>query len=165
MSLTRKTRGAAQRGNAFLEAGFIFVPLLAIILAICDFGFAIFLRANMQNAVREGVRFAVTYQTLPGLCQDDSVKKVVQDSAAGFLAGATNLNKIKVRFYLPTNLNTPVTGVGTNAPGNVVEVGVEGYSFSWMAPLLRSPASPFIINVYAADRMEGLAGGTSPPCR
>jgi Flp pilus assembly protein TadG len=161
----RHTTRRRERGNAFLEAAFIFVPLLAILLAICDFGFAIFLRANMQNAVREGVRYAVTYQTMPGMCQDASIKQVVQDSAAGFLGGSANLSRIKVRFYPPTNLNTEVTGINSNIPGNVVEVGVEGYSFSWMAPLLRSPASPFIINVYAADRMEGLPGGVSPPCR
>ena len=46
---------------------------------------ALFLRATMQNAVREGVRYAVTYQTSGGLCQDDSIKTIVKNSAVGFL--------------------------------------------------------------------------------
>lgn len=118
----------------------------------------------MQNAVREGVRYAVTYQTSGGMCQDASIKAVVKSAAAGFLSDAAHDTKIKVRFYDPSNLTTEVTGVSSNVPGNVVEVGVEGYTWSWIAPLWRT-ASPFNINVYAADRMEGLAGGVSPPCR
>lgn len=123
------------------------------------------MRATMQHAAREGVRFAVTYQTLPGFaCQDDSIKQVVKNSAGGFLSDPSHDSKIKVRYYLPTNLNNEVTGANSNAPGNIVEIGVENYQWSWIAPLWRS-ASPFVINVYAADRMEALSGATTPPCR
>ena len=122
------------------------------------------MRATMQHAVREGVRYAVTYQTMPGMCQDASIKQTVKNAAAGFLADSSMDAKIKVRYYSATNLTTELTGSGSNGPGNVVEVGLEGYSWSWIAPLWRT-GSPFNINVYAADRMEGLAGGVSPPCR
>ncbi|MBL8238415.1 MAG: pilus assembly protein [Bryobacterales bacterium] len=147
-----------------MEVSLIFLPLFALLLALIDFSLALFLRATMQNAVREGVRYAVTYQTSGGMCQDASIKAVVKSAAAGFLSDAAHDTKIKVRFYDPSNLTTEVTGVSSNVPGNVVEVGVEGYTWSWIAPLWRT-ASPFNINVYAADRMEGLAGGVSPPCR
>ena len=125
---------------------------------------ALFLRATVQNAVREGVRYAVTYQTSGGLCQDDSIKTIVKNSAVGFLSDTAHDTKIKVRYYNPSNLGLEVTGANSNSPGNVVEIAVEGYTWSWIAPLWRT-ASPFNINVYAADRMEGLAGGVSPPCR
>lgn len=147
-----------------MEAALIFLPLMALMLALIDFSLALFLRATMQNAVREGVRYAVTYQTSGGLCQDASIKAVVKASSVGFLADASHDSKIKVRFYAPANLTTEVTGAGSNAPGNVVEIGVEGYTWSWIAPLWRT-ASPFNVNVYAADRMEGLPGGSSAPCR
>lgn len=157
-------RFCRQRGNQLVEVSLVFLPLFAILLALIDFSTALFLRGAMQNAVREGVRYAVTYQTAGGQCQDASIKAVVKASAAGFLSAADVDSKIKVRYYNPANLTTEVTGVGSNAPGNVVEIGVEGFSWGWIAPLWRS-ASPFHINVYAADRMEGLAGGVSPPCR
>ena len=147
-----------------MEAALIFLPLMALMLALIDFSVALFLRATMQNAVREGVRYAVTYQTSGGLCQDASIKAVVKASSVRFLADSSQDSKIKVRYYGSTNLNTEVTGAGSNAPGNVVEIGVEGFTWSWIAPLWRT-ASPFNVNVYAADRMEGLPGGSSPPCR
>jgi hypothetical protein len=148
-----------------VEVGLIFLPLCALLFGIFDFSVAIFMRATMQNAVREGVRYAVTYGTLPSMCQDASIKQIVKNSAGGFLTAAAHDTKIKVRYYDPANLSAEVTGSGSNKPGNVVEIGLEGFSWSWIAPLWRS-ASPFVINVYAADRMEGLAGGVvDPPCR
>ena len=153
-----------QRGNQLVEVGLIFLPLCALLFGIFDFSVAIFMRATMQSAVREGVRYAVTYDTMSGMCQDASIKQTVKNSAAGFLTAVAHDSKIKVRYYAPTNLTTELTGVGSNAPGNVVEIAIEGYSWSFMAPLWRA-SSPFVINVYAADRMEGLAGTSSPPCR
>lgn len=147
-----------------MEVALIFLPLCALLFGLFDFSVAIFMRATMQHAVREGVRYAVTYQVMSGMCQDASIKQVVKNSAGGFLTAAAHDSKIKVRYYLPTNLSSEVTGSGSNAPGNVVEIGVEGFQWSWIAPLWRS-ASPFNINVYAADRMEALSGATTPPCR
>ncbi len=161
--ITRERR-RRQRGNQLVEVSLIFLPMFAMLLALVDFSMALFLRATMQNAVREGVRYAVTYQTAGGMCQDASIRAVVKGASVGFLADASHDAKIKVRYYAPSDLTTEVTGTGSNAPGNVVEIGIEGYAWSWIAPLWRT-ASPFQINVYAADRMEGLAGGVSPPCR
>jgi Flp pilus assembly protein TadG len=159
-----RERRRRQRGNQLVEVSLIFLPLFAILLGLFDFSIALFLRATMQNAVREGVRYAVTYQTSGGMCQDASIKAVVKSSSVGFLSDASYDSKIKVRYFNPSSLGAEVTGSNSNTPGNVVEVAVEGYTWSWIAPLWRT-ASPFNINVYAADRMEGLAGGVSPPCR
>lgn len=157
-------RRRKQRGNQLVEVGLIFLPLCAMLFGLFDFSVAIFMRATIQSAVREGVRYAVTYQTMSGQCQDASIKQIVKDASSGFLSAAAHDSKIKIRYYSPTNLTVELSGAGSNAPGNVVEIGVEGYSWSWMAPLWRS-ASPFNINVYAADRMEGMAAGASAPCR
>ena len=157
-------RKRVQRGNQLVEVALIFLPLCALLFGLFDFSVAIFMRATMQTAVREGVRYAVTYATLPSMCQDASIKQIVKNSASGFLSDPVHDSKIKVRYYDATNLTVEVTGALSNSPGNVVEIGVEAYSWSWIAPLWRS-ASPFVINVYAADRMEGLAGAAAPPCR
>jgi hypothetical protein len=78
----------------------------------------------------------------------------------GFLHGP-NENKIILRYYtVDTFIET-----AANAPGNIVEVSIEGYQFSWLAPLFRT-ASPLNISVRSSDRMEGLPGGMSvPPAR
>jgi hypothetical protein len=147
-----------------VEVALIFLPLCAMLLGIFDFSLAIFMRANMQNAVREGVRYAVTHQTASGSCHDASIKQIVKSASAGFLFSPAHDSMIKVRFYAPSNLTTELIGINSNSPGNIVEIAVEGYSWSWVAPLWRN-SSPFVINVYAADRMEGLPGGVYPPCR
>lgn len=149
-----------QKGNTFVEAAMVLVPLLALIFAIVDYGLAIFVRSTLQHAVREGTRYAVTYRTMPGKGHDASIKTVVQKSAMGFLAGTAGSNRIIIRYYDPVTLNQ----VQSNLPGNLVEVSVENFSWGWLAPLLRS-ADPLKMTARSSDRMESLPGGTAPPPR
>ena len=153
-------RCAGRGGNTILELALVLVPWMALICGIADFGFAIFLRNAFQHAVREGVRYAVTYQTQPGMGHDASIKSIVQRNAAGFLTSPSGAARIHIRYYQPETLaETP-----NNWPGNLVEVSVEGYTWNWMAPVLRS-ASPMRVTVRSMDRMEGLPGGSLPPAR
>ena len=149
-----------QRGNAFVETAFVLVPLFALLFAITDFGLAIFIKNTFMHAVREGTRYAVTYKVQSGFGHDASIKNVVQQNAMGFLSGAANYDKIKVRYFNPTTF----VEVSGNDPGNIVEVSVEGYTWGWLAPLWRS-ATPLNILVRSSDRMESLPGGASPPAR
>jgi len=152
-------RARRRRGNMILESAFVFVPLMAIIFAIIDFGMAIFLRSTFQHAVREGVRYGVTYRTQSGMGHDDSIKAVVQHNAMGFLASAENRERIKIRYYVPDTL----VETNQNLPGNLLEVSIENYPWGWMAPLMRG-GQPLLLNAYASDRMEGIpAGMTLPP--
>lgn len=162
MAVTTDKRGRRkQRGNAFVEAAFVLVPLFALLFAIVDFGLAIFIRSTMQHATREGVRYAVTYQTMDGLGHDESIRTVVVNSAMGFLSSQENRDKVRIRYYDPMTF----TEVGANAPGNLIEVSVENYTWGWLAPLLRT-ASPLQVTARSSDRMEGLPGNwASPPAR
>lgn len=156
---TPEQAACRSRGSTFLELALVLVPLLAILLAILDFGFAIFLRSTFQHAVREGARYAVTSRTESGYGHDASIKRVVQTNSLGFLAGEGGASKIYIRYYVPgTLVETP-----SNAGGNIVEVSVEGYTWGWMAPLLRSALPPMIINSRSSDRMEPSPGGIPPP--
>ena len=146
-----------------MEAAFVLAPLLALILAIADFGFASFLRATMQHAVREGARYGGPYQPGAGKCQDDSIKDVVVEQAMGFLPGTTNRQRVKVRYYHPDTF-VEITTSAANSPGNVLEVSIEGYDYVWLAPLLRS-AIPLTISVRSSDRLEGLGGSMTRPCK
>lgn len=165
---TATPRRRRRRGNALMEMAIIAVPLFGLLFSIIDFGLAIFIRSTLQHAVREGVRFAVTYETIGGQCQDASITTKVQQSAMGFLNGTTGAEKIKVRYF-SIDENSPGTfnefGAGTgNAPGNIVEVSIEGYQYNWVAPIYWS-AAPLNITVRSADRMEALGAGGNPPCR
>ena len=163
-NVRKKSNGRQrQRGNTMVESAFALLPLFILIFGIIDFSMAIFLRSTLQNAVREGVRYAVTYQLMSGSCQDDSIRTVVKNNSVGFI-NSSNTSMVTVRYYVPSNLTTPVTGTNSNFPGNVVEIGVEGYNWNWMAPLSRG-SSALTMNLYSADVMEGLPGGVNPPCR
>ncbi|MCS6953354.1 MAG: TadE/TadG family type IV pilus assembly protein [Bryobacterales bacterium] len=144
-----------------VELSLVLVPTLALILAITDFAIAIFVRSALQHAVTEGVRYAITYRTIPGLSHSESIKQVVQQRALGFLAGASGLSKIRVRFYSQVTF-TEATGPGANAAGNIVEVSVEDFSWSPIVPLWRS-ASPIVVRAAAADRLQSLPFGTPLP--
>jgi len=156
-----EARRRRQPGHALMEGGLVLIPFFALFFGIVDYGMAIFLRNTFQHAVREGVRYAVTYQTVNASTgQDASIKSVVQTNAMGFLDGA-NANLIQIHYY---DKNTLVE-TGSNSPGNIVEVSVQGYQWGVVAPLLRS-ASPIRLNAFSSDRMEALPDGQfAPPPR
>jgi Flp pilus assembly protein TadG len=144
-----------------VETALVLVPFFAIILGIIDYGRAFYTRTAIQYAVQAGTRYAVTFQTMTGMCQDASIKEVVRRNSVGTLSATDIANKTYVRYYKPDTL----AATSSNMPGNIVEVSVEGYEFRWIAPLWR-PAAPMIVLARSSDRMEGLPGGSSgPPCR
>ena len=157
---TGKTTGrrCTRRGNALAEFALVFVVFMAIIFAAFDFSYAIFVKATLHHAVREGVRFAISGRTLPGMAHDPSIKQVVKDNALALLNDPALDDKIKVRYYLADGFGaTP-----NNAAGNIVVVSVEEYQVIPVGPLLR-PANPLTLNVSALDKMEPFPG--SAPAR
>src|ERR1700736_4283495 len=72
-------------GTVIVESVFTILPTLALILAFVDFSLMLFRRSTLQNAVREGCRYAVTFQTAAGLGQDASIENVVQKYAMNFV--------------------------------------------------------------------------------
>ncbi len=158
-SSTRTICGSArQRGNAAVETALILLPLMALIFAFIDHGLVVFLQSTFQHAVREGVRYAVTYQTFGGMGHDASIRKVVAQQSMGFLRGREDA--IKIRYFDPATFQE----VPDNVPGNIIEVSIEGFEHRWLAPLWRA-AGLIRIHARAADRMEGLPTGAMPPPR
>lgn len=154
MPLCRKN----QRGNVAVETALVLLPLLALVYAFIDHGLVVFLQSTFQHAVREGVRYAVTYQTSGGLGHDASIRKIVVNQSMGFLRGKEDA--VKIRYFDPATFNE----VPDNVPGNIVEVSIEGYQHRWLAALWRAPGA-ITLSARAADRMEGLPTGASPPPR
>lgn len=169
----RRRRRQRSAGNTILETAFTILPTFAFIFAFVDFGLLLFRWATLQNAVREGCRYAITYQTSGSNGQNASIEAVVQQYAMGIVNTTNNpctgsgssQTGICVNYYSPTNLNTPLTGAGGNSPGNIVEVSVKGVSWNWVAPLsatysLRS-TSPIVLNIYSSDVLGAYPAGVT----
>ena len=156
-----------------IEFTLVLLPLLGFTFLLLDMGWAIYKRATLEFAVREGCRFAVTNQTVAmkdssnnAYGMIDSVKWVVQSKAMGFLGSQPTdpgYAQIYVRFYdpnasmtaaLPLPANCASATPAPNWGGNLVEVSVEGYQAKVLAPVLKS-ANPLVFVVRSADRMEG----------
>jgi Flp pilus assembly protein TadG len=162
-------RNRRRSGNALLEGAFTILPTFALIFAFVDFGLLLFRWATLQNAVREGCRYAITFQTVTGDGQDASIESVVQQYAMGIVSTTDNPQDIFVKYYTTSNLTTPVAS-GGNVPGNIVEVSVQGVSWSWIAPLSGSygggvpffrNSTPITLNIYSSDILGGFPAGVN----
>ena len=161
-----KLRGRSQRGATLVEAALVFLPFMAMMLAIVDFSMPIFLRSTFTHAVREGVRFGITHQTtynsVSYSTQTAAIQAVVQANAMGFLAGSSGLSLIQVNYYAASSPFGQVTGTGANAGGNIVEVAISGYNWGWIVPIWRTN-TPLAVGGISSDRLEPMAAGTSLP--
>jgi Flp pilus assembly protein TadG len=168
-----RTVSAARRrrsgGNALIESAFTLLPTFALIFAFLDFGMMLYRWSTLQNAVREGVRYAITFQTLSGMGQTASIRRKVEEYSMGLVRTTDIPNRIFVKYYTTSNTNTPIPS-GGNVPGNIVEVSVEGIPFSWMVPLSGSYGAgipffradnPLTLNVYASDILGGYPVGVT----
>ena len=166
-----------QQGHAILESALIIMPMLALLCAIIDFSMANFFRNTLLEGVREGTRYAITGQTGAGgnACQDASVKYIVQQYSVGLLNGPTGLSKISINYYDPVTLADVSAAANSNGEGHVVQVSVNGVSWTWMlsgiwqnVDAVRHGAGTnytgLSIGAASSDLVEPPPGG-SPPCR
>jgi Flp pilus assembly protein TadG len=152
-----------QRGSQTVEAGLITVTMFALIFLLMDISLSLFIKSQLQDAARSGVRFGITEQVLAGdNYLSDSIGKVVQQNALGFI---TNPGcQVTVTYY-------DATGAATTTPtaGNVLQVAIQGYKYTPLGAIMKSGA-PVSINVAASDVMEAcpiagcpLAVNPTPP--
>jgi Flp pilus assembly protein TadG len=156
MNRKRKSR---ESGSQVVEAALIITPLLLMTFLMLNLSMVIFVRTTLQEAVREGCRFAITGQLLSGYTyQDDSIKAVVQYHALGFLNSTTAAATMHVQFVNPNG-----GGQGTNAQYNIVNVKIEGFKLSSLAPFANMNI-PMYVYAEASDIMEPQSGA-APPLR
>ncbi|MGE5644403.1 MAG: TadE/TadG family type IV pilus assembly protein [Acidobacteriota bacterium] len=178
MQPARHRRRANSRGATTIEFGLAGILMMAFLFLIIDVSWAIFVRATLQYAVREGCRYAITSQTRSdvkykgnSLGHLDSIKYTVQRNALGTLGstiGDAGWSKIDVQFYDPAkSLASPEpvpTDPGSpkiNKGGNIVEVSVVGFRLAPLLPLMRD-AQPLTFTARSSDRMEASPGGVAP---
>ena len=136
--------------------------MMAILMAIVDYSMPVFFRSLMTHAAREGARYGITFQTLAGETQTQSVQDIVMGQSAGFLNGTTGRNMIHVRYYNQTTFVEDL-GPNRNANGNIIEVSIEGFVWNHILPLMRMDSPSVTINASSADRLETLAPGQVRP--
>jgi hypothetical protein len=131
--------------------------MFGLLFLVVDLSLVLFTKATLQNAVREGVRFAVTDQLASGQSYlNDSIVQVVQQHALGMLNGANGACKIVINYYNPVT-GLPDSGIG----GDVVEVSVVGYTY---APIgVMKSSSPMSITASSSDVMEACSLTGCPP--
>lgn len=159
------TRIGRRRGGVLVEGALATLPLLALLWGIVDVSFAIFIKNTIYFAVRQGVRYAVTSQTVAGMGHDDSIKTKVKSYSMGLIDALSpdhnGMNHISITYYDPVTL-AEVSGPGSNAGGNIVVVKASGLSWAWMVPLIRG-MTPLQFAVASADIMEASPSGGPPP--
>jgi len=153
-------RRKKSRAQSLVEFTLVVLPVMALIFLTMDTAWAIFARATLQHAAREGVRYAVTATPLAGSCMNASIQQVVQQHSFGFIPVGSASTSVIVTYYDPTTL-TAVTGANSTAAGNVVQVSIKGVSLRALGPLWRN-STPLSLGAQAADVME--ASPTGPPC-
>jgi Flp pilus assembly protein TadG len=169
---TPRLRKQKQRGSEMLEFTLVILPVLGFLFLLLDVAWSVYSRSTLQYAVAQGVRYAVTCQTMTGLGQKDSIRTVVQRSAFGRLganSSAAAWSSIQVHFFRPdgTDVSTTVGGNGQyNGQLPLVEVSVEAFSLSTFMPTIKMPGlgtlSPIVMSARAWDRMEA-SPSTGPP--
>lgn len=166
----------SRRGNAFVEGALSFFPLILLTLGLVDISMWVFVRGAIQSAAREGVRFGITYLTNYNgsacLNQSDCAKKVLVANALGFINDTNKDTYVTVNYYANDNLATPLTAadVGRTLPdgrkitainmtGNLMEVRITAFPWSFMFPTSYLPNNPLNINVSTSDILQGLPVG------
>jgi Flp pilus assembly protein TadG len=170
---TGEPLGAAERrrrrrgGSVIIESALTLLPLLALIFAFADLALLLFRWSTLENAVREGCRYAITFQSTGALGQDASIAQVVQKYAMGVVKTNDSPQHIFVNYYTISDSDTPIPS-GGNIPGNIVQVSVQNVSWAWLAPLSGTfgPKSlyatkPFTLSVYSSDLLGGYPAGVN----
>ena len=145
------------------------LPMMALFCAFFDIAMVLYLQNTFQDAVNQAVRWAITYQTTDpfgAACptQNECIVRVVERNSMGWITPA-NRDRIWVRYYRPSDLDTPFYGNSTtamNAPGNVVQVSVRNYPWRYTIGLWLGNSS-FNLSADATSVMQNLPVGVLTP--
>ncbi|MBV8829653.1 MAG: pilus assembly protein [Acidobacteriaceae bacterium] len=150
----------AERGSTLIEFTLVLLPTMAILLMIIDLAWALFAQVTLQEAVREGVRFAVVGQS------DAAIRQRVTQYAFGFVKDASSAGPVGVHYFAQANPTVELAPsvVGSNCAGNIVKVTIAGISISPMGPLWRSAAA-LNLGAVSADIVEPGVQGSNCPAR
>jgi Flp pilus assembly protein TadG len=135
--IIRQLRGE-RRGATVVETALVFIPLSMFVFAVFEYGWLLMNWNVLNNAAREGCRYALANNTDPTLSTD------VQNTVTTFMAGQNgNFNSFTVTVS-GTHAGTAYTGNGVNnlVAGDLITVTVSGqYRFMNIIPIVKLPAT------------------------
>jgi len=149
-----------EKGTAILEFAFVAILVFGLLFAIVDLGMMFFVNLTMQNAVREGTRYAIAGPTAP-LGDTRTRRQLVIDKIHDSSVGLCDRGRCpdgNIHFYalesgvpVPIAPGDPVVG----APSQIIEVTVD-YSWPLLTPLMKPffPGGRYNFRVGATMRNE-----------
>jgi Flp pilus assembly protein TadG len=136
-----------KKGQTTVEFALVIIIFLSILMTIIDFGLMFFVNQTIQNAVREGARYAVTGRSQAGDPRA-SMEARIREQSMGFYDRNVHVPNAIVIETLPLlstiQTNTLYTGATTTGTGgSLVPISVS-YTYSW--PLLTPFLKPLFTN-------------------
>jgi Flp pilus assembly protein TadG len=158
-----------ETGAELVEFALVLLPLLFVTFLILDVSWVFFAQASLQYAAGTGVRYAITSNVMKDsqgkpMGQDASIKSIVQQNAMGFLDGQSGLDNITINYYSPSAPSNILTGSGSNAGGNIVEVSIQGVQVNPLGFVWPGGPTTLSLSASSTDVMETSPGG-NPPSR
>jgi hypothetical protein len=151
------SKKARCRGSESIEAAFTTVLLFGLIFLILDLSMLLFIKATLQQAVREGVRVGMTARLVGSTTYlNDSIAQTVQARAQGFLQGPQGACRIQIQYFDPT---TGAASQGTQ--GDLLVVSVNNYNYTLLGAIMKD-FHPLAVSVSSSDILERCPLGGCP---
>jgi Flp pilus assembly protein TadG len=135
--IIQKVRGKRRRGATAVETALVILPLLVLLFGIFEYGRLLMDWNLLNNAAREGCRYALVNNT------SSTINTDVTNIVTNYMAGRnSNFTGFTVTLS-GTHNGTNYTGNGVNilAPGDMITVQVSGnYQFMNIIPLVSMPS-------------------------
>ncbi len=123
-------RARTDSGQTLVEFAISAIIFFLLVFAIIDFSFLYFAKLTLQNAARQGGRYAMTGQSMSSHTRYESIMQTVVDHGLGF---ATSSN---------TKICSTTGGCGSGGgPGDTVTITIT-YPYKFITPLV----APFFTN-------------------
>ena len=153
-ALSTKLR-AKDSGSTTVEFSLVTLPIFAILFMTIDVSWIIFGSACIQEAAREGSRYAVLGSGQAETTLDTGIKQVVQQYSFGLI----QTSNISVDYYPPAGYSSagPPSNIDgsaqATAAGNIVKITVHGVTIKSAGPIFRL-AAPLQLSASASDVMQ-----------
>ena len=133
------------KGQALVEFSLMALLLFILLFAIADIGMMFYVNLTMQNAVREGTRYAVTGQSNLGTDRMSALIQKIKDSSNGLYdKNLHNPKDPEIKVITPSNVtfaNYTSGVVQTGNPGQPNDVIMVSLTYTW--PLITPVLKPF----------------------
>jgi Flp pilus assembly protein TadG len=131
----RELRDGWRRGAVTVEAALVMILTTSFIFGVFEYGRFVMDLSLLNNAAREGCRYALANNTSPTISSD--VTTIVTNYMAGESASFTNFTVTVSGTH--QGASTPVNNL---AAGDMITVAVTGtYKFMNIVPIIRMPTS------------------------